>query len=579
MKKTFLILEFAGRVLLALAIALAVLGFIAPSHAQAATLTVCASGCNYTTIAAALAAASAGDTISIGSGTFSESGLSIAVNNLTITGAGKYSTIIDAGDSNRVFNVGNSRVVTIRNLTIQNGLTTGNGGGIQVNNSASLTLENAVVTSNQGAQGGGIFVGTSASATLNNVLVSSNNGTDRGGGLTTNIGSNATVTVYESAFIGNTSPNAGGLRVDAGSLTVDRSTFKGNIATTNGGAIYLSSFISAATLDLKNSTLSGNSATVSGGAIYLFNGFASASLYVRNATITGNSSPNGGGIYVTGTSSPFNVKNSIVLGNTPGECSGTVTSLGFNLFRSGTGAGGCPTGNSNDTFAASPGLGLLDMNGGQTATHALLFDSPAIDTGSCEQAIVPTDQRGVVRADLAPCDIGAFERTNVETTDEFTGSWPVTEVEFLNTDVKMTVTSGDPGRVTILRRPVYPGGTQDTGEYPVIWTLTAVNPTFSVDVDFCFTETLNANTSAYRWNETGQAWTQYASTVNNNCVTVTGVSAFSPWTIAYNSPTAIKLSDFEARSAGAANWAAVVAGLLLLAAAGLAARRYARQRA
>src|SRR6185503_5928669 len=78
------------KLVMAVAVSAAV-GFTA-SQADAATLTVCGSGCNYTTIQAAINAASAGDTISIGAGTSTEN---VVVNqSVTLQGAGAGATII-----------------------------------------------------------------------------------------------------------------------------------------------------------------------------------------------------------------------------------------------------------------------------------------------------------------------------------------------------------------------------------------------------------------------------------------------------------------------------------------------------
>jgi hypothetical protein len=64
--------------------------------AQAATLDVCPSGCTYTTITSAVAAANAGDTIDVGAGTYTENSIRIT-KALTIKGAGQSQTIVDGG--------------------------------------------------------------------------------------------------------------------------------------------------------------------------------------------------------------------------------------------------------------------------------------------------------------------------------------------------------------------------------------------------------------------------------------------------------------------------------------------------
>ncbi|HET6446032.1 MAG TPA: DUF11 domain-containing protein, partial [candidate division Zixibacteria bacterium] len=66
-----------------------------------------------------------------------------------------------------------------------------------------------------------------------------------------------------------------------------------------------------------------------------------------------------------------------------------------------------------DIVNADPLLGPLQDNGGETETHALLDDSPAIDAGSDATCAAPPvdgeDQRGVARPIGPHCDIGAFE--------------------------------------------------------------------------------------------------------------------------------------------------------------------------
>ena len=70
-------------------------GSIGVATASAAgTITVCASGCNYTDIQSAVNASSSGDTIQVGAGTYTQT---IDVNqSVTIEGAGPGNTIIDA---------------------------------------------------------------------------------------------------------------------------------------------------------------------------------------------------------------------------------------------------------------------------------------------------------------------------------------------------------------------------------------------------------------------------------------------------------------------------------------------------
>lgn len=76
--------------LVALLRAASLLSFARP--AQAGTFTVCPSGCNVTTIAAALQAASDGDTISMGAGAYNGGG--VLTRNATLKGAARDATTI-----------------------------------------------------------------------------------------------------------------------------------------------------------------------------------------------------------------------------------------------------------------------------------------------------------------------------------------------------------------------------------------------------------------------------------------------------------------------------------------------------
>jgi hypothetical protein len=61
-------------------------------------------------------------------------------------------------------------------------------------------------------------------------------------------------------------------------------------------------------------------------------------------------------------------------------------------------------------LSGDPLLGPLADNGGLTKTHALLNNSPAIDSGYCVYS-PESDQRGEVRPAGSGCDIGAYERS------------------------------------------------------------------------------------------------------------------------------------------------------------------------
>ena len=102
------------------------------------------------TIASGLSVTNNGGNISIAAGTYKENNLIIS-KNLTISGASKTNTIIDAMGNNLIFFIKPGTIVTIKNLNLTNGKATNadynrNGGGIY--NQGTLTIENCIFYNN-----------------------------------------------------------------------------------------------------------------------------------------------------------------------------------------------------------------------------------------------------------------------------------------------------------------------------------------------------------------------------------------------------------------------------------------------
>jgi len=290
------------------------------------------------------------------------------------------------------------------------------------NATAHVSLSNLTITGGFSGRGGGVY--NQGVLTLNAVTIRGNiaYGFSPNGGGIANFG---TLIINHSTISGNIARgNIGEMNTHAfgggianyGALTINNSTITENSAGgyyAGGGGI-----VSSGTLMINNSTFSGNSVAGQligrGGGIY-----NTGTLTISSSTLSGNSASAtlstlvAGGIFNLGTST---FQNTIVANSTHGgNCSGTVTSHGYNVSSDGT----CNLSGPGDLNNHDPLLGPLQNNGGPTHTMALLSGSPAIDSGNpngCTDGnghLLTTDQRGMPRPDkedIGRCDIGAYER-------------------------------------------------------------------------------------------------------------------------------------------------------------------------
>lgn len=322
-----------------------------------------------------------GGTIAFGvTGTISLTSGALAIaKDLTLTGPGAASLSLNGGGSDRIFQVTGATSFTLQNLTLANGAAIG-GGALVDNAAANTSISGCVFNANNALGGGGAIL------------------------------SSGTLGISDSVFSGNSAIGlfGGAIFASGGNVSISNTLFSGNSAPA-GGAI-----ANGGLMTLSNVTLNGNTATTAGGAVYAANG---TTLNLLNASIGGNSAAGDGGGIAAASGAVVNLKNSLVANNTAAlsgaDIFGIVVSQGYNLIGSATGAtiGGDPTGNLTGTSAApvNPLLGALANNGGPTQTLALLFGSPAIDSGTCGGAPA-ADQRGMARPQNGLCDIGAYER-------------------------------------------------------------------------------------------------------------------------------------------------------------------------
>jgi hypothetical protein len=328
----------------------AALLLIGAGRALAETLNVCPSGCPFTQLAPALAAAKDGDTIKIAPGTYA-GGVTIDVS-VRLVGAGAGRTIISGGGP--VLTIGvpgapSEPTVTIDGVTVTGGVTVGNltpfngrGGGIYIpraagpSTGATVTIRNSVIRGNSVApsvaidsgipcpgggdcpfaSAGGGGISNDGTLTLDHTVVSDNRA-DAASGLTSDADGGGilnrafgTLTLKSSVVTDNhadvTAPNgrfadSGGILMVAGTLTIDDSLVSNNSAdlstsfpsdvetfATSGG-IHVQGDAFAT---VRSTTITGNIVTASnllGDAIDACGGICpDGSLVLRGSTVSDN---------------------------------------------------------------------------------------------------------------------------------------------------------------------------------------------------------------------------------------------------------------------------------------------------
>jgi CSLREA domain-containing protein len=345
---------------------------------------------------------------------------------LMILGEGNTTTIIDGNDLDQIFDIRMTadKEVTLSDLTVTNGSSDFGGGLCHCTNDTKLYMNRVIVRNNENFTGGGGIYNAGYMEVISSTFQENNGGTGGGGIYNTGV-----AIIHKTNILSNTAPYdaIGGGILNNGVMTVTNSTIHGNsVASTgfgsNGGGIFNNG--AASEIHLENSTISRNSAAPSFGGFANYGGIAR----LINVTVSENDHGgivqfNGGATYITNTTivsnthiPPFQgglhvvdglatLANSIIAGETAADnCYGPITSAGHNL-ESGNSCGLSSTGDITNT---NPMVGPLQANGGDTWTHALLTDSPAIDSGD-DSACPATDQRGVLRPFGDHCDIGAYE--------------------------------------------------------------------------------------------------------------------------------------------------------------------------
>jgi hypothetical protein len=279
----------------------------------------------------------------------------------------------------------------------------GDGDGGAIGNFGSLAMACCSLTSNSSTGGNGGKGGDGPQDYSGSGWGGTGGpGGSGGGGNGGAVFNNGSAALLNNTFALNVS--VGGQGADAGNGGVPFAQYypSGNGgAGGTGGSAYGAIYDANGQCSLTNCTIALNVATGGIGGI----GGLPGPYDFPGPPVVGSAGPNGskgsaGGLGIAGA----RFFNTLLSGNTPTNCIGTITDAGHNLSSDAS----CAFTGSRSMTNTDPKLGPLADNGGPTLTMALLPGSPAIDAGSAVHAPA-TDQRGIVRPQGPGVDIGAFE--------------------------------------------------------------------------------------------------------------------------------------------------------------------------
>lgn len=184
-----------------------------------------------------------------------------AVNIVSQMGAAM--TTIDGGETGSVviFENGEGSGAILDGFTITNGLTSLQGGGIQITGGSSPTIRNNIIIDNHAdLAGGGISCDDNSSPAIDSNQLSGNTA-GQGGGFYCKA---STPTFLHNQLLGNTADLGGGALLDEASITLFNNLFVSNVSDNEGGGLYLT----ASDPSLGNCTFFGNLATIEGGGLF-----------------------------------------------------------------------------------------------------------------------------------------------------------------------------------------------------------------------------------------------------------------------------------------------------------------------
>jgi hypothetical protein len=410
--RKFLSIGLALSPILALSLSLALLQ---PATAQSGQ--VIHVPADQPTIQAAINAASAGDTVLVAAGIYTET-INFGGRAITVASeAGPSVTIIDGNQLGSVatFASGEGRASVLSGFTLRNGRTSGDGGGIRTSVTSPTIVSNRIVDNRACNGGGGISVNSGSPLVQSNVI--SNNsqsgcsGGAGGGILITGAGS---AQIFDNYISGNSWSSGGGISLfAAGTPVISNNIIIGNRVTgstgSSGGGIDLANHSDAL---IQQNLIISNTASVRGGGVNWMVPSGRRGPLLVNNTIVGNSSPADSGIYADGFDAQTRLVNNIVVGNSaqPAIYCGNLNDTNPPLF------------SHNDVFNAAGGAAYGGLCSDQTgiaynisadpwfidADYHVHRHSPVINAGT-DVDCPSRDKHGIPRPQGGSCDLGIYE--------------------------------------------------------------------------------------------------------------------------------------------------------------------------
>ena len=383
----------------------------------------------------------------------------------------------------------NGADVILNGLTITAGEGANLGAGLRSTASNTSVQECTFTNNTSGNLGGGAFF-SSTGATLTGCTFTGNTANRRGGGAFFSLA----VTLTGCTFTGNTANTRGGGAYLNGGGTFTGCTFTGNEASDSGGGTYVNvngagkltgcTFTGNEANDgggvlftvgstLTNCVFASNTATSRGGGAWLRSGGTVINSTFYNNTATAE----GGGIRVTFEdadvstagiqTSPLNLRNSILIGNTAADAASghqvrvensfvaNEANIQTNLIQ----GGADPRGTDQGVVYATPGSRNLTEAGTIDATAAAVFasttvnaadflrlsaTSPAVNVGNNDYLNngtpadtdddITLDATGAARIQGGTVDLGAYE-SDIKVAQDITFTPPA--IGAINTDIEL----------------------------------------------------------------------------------------------------------------------------------------------